>query len=90
MPETKKPSNPSAFAFGYGTDNYSDIQLGMTLRDYFAAKAMNGVVSNEVVREAIAKNASANNIHGDDAIAKASYDLADAMLKQRELNDENK
>jgi hypothetical protein len=46
---------------------------GMTLRDYFAAKAMQGLVENA-------------NWRGmpEDALAKESYKLADAMLKARQ------
>jgi hypothetical protein len=45
---------------------------GMTLRDYFAAKAMQGLVENA-------------NWRGmpEDALAKAAYNMADAMLKAR-------
>jgi len=45
----------------------------MTLRDYFAAKAMNGM------------NILAWNIHNYDELVKRSYQIADEMLKQREL-----
>ena len=43
---------------------------GMTLRDYFAAKAMQGLCAN-------------GGVVADD-MAKAAYILADAMLKARE------
>ena len=45
---------------------------GMTLRDYFAAKAMQGLVENA-------------NWRGmpEDALAKAAYNMADAMLEAR-------
>lgn len=50
----------------------------ITLRDYFANSAMQGLITNEqnfdYLREQTAQN-----------IAKDSYLLADAMLKQREL-----
>ncbi len=42
---------------------------GMTLRDYFAAKAMQGLTSN-------------NNTNAQQ-IAQAAYIVADAMLKER-------
>ena len=48
---------------------------GMTLRDYFAAKAMQSFVS---VWYEDAKN-------NPETIAKKAYNVADAMLKQREL-----
>jgi hypothetical protein len=46
---------------------------GMTLRDYFAAKAMQGLVENA-------------NWRGmpEDALAKEAYKLANEMLKARE------
>lgn len=49
---------------------------GMTLRDYFAAKAMNAFVANS----AILKTAVRADV---DAVAKESYRFADAMLKFR-------
>ena len=45
-------------------------QIGMTLRDYFAAKAMQGFC--------------AGNSTNVQEIAKAAYIVADAMLKARE------
>jgi hypothetical protein len=48
---------------------------GMTLRDYFAAKAMQGLVIN------FKGDVSANY----DIIATVSYKMADEMLKQREI-----
>jgi len=90
MSETKKPNNPSAFAFGYGTDNYSDIQLGMTLRDYFAAKAMQGFISDREMYMAMMMDRKTSGLSPDDYIANQSYNLADAMLKQRELTEENR
>ena len=43
---------------------------GMSLRDYFAAKAMEGMIMTQT--------------YNDDAIAKYAYKIADAMLKARE------
>ena len=45
-------------------------QNGMTLRDYFAAKAMQGMITRRVLNE-----------HDDALIA---YKMADAMIKARE------
>ncbi|WP_039322471.1 hypothetical protein [Pectobacterium betavasculorum] len=53
---------------------------GMTLRDYFAAKAMQGWLSSygiDAVHPVISGNAN--------AAAKNAYALADAMLKAREV-----
>jgi hypothetical protein len=57
-----------------GTPATPEWREGMTLRDYFAAKAMQGLV---------------NTFKGDvsssyDIIAIVSYKMADEMLKQRQ------
>lgn len=52
---------------------------GMTLRDYFAAKAMQGWIASF---PADACHPSVSGIC--DKVAKQSYELADAMLKARE------
>lgn len=49
-------------------------QHGMTLRDYFAAKAMQGVCSTEVYMDGVLT---------DSDIAEYAYAMADAMLKER-------
>lgn len=46
---------------------------GMTLRDYFAAKAMQGICAHEVTWGLSNKN-----------IAATAYEMADKMLKARE------
>jgi hypothetical protein len=62
--------NPRAFPASLPEGHYS--QDGMTLRDYFAAKAMAAMVF-------------ADSYSGsDDYLAKLSYQKADAMLRQRE------
>lgn len=52
--------------------------LGMTLRDYFAAKAMNGYMyaSLDVIAHGMPIDAK--------TISEESYKIADAMLKTRE------
>jgi hypothetical protein len=52
---------------------------GMTLRDYFAAKAMVGIYQMVATRE---HGVSASDPEGD--IAKHAYQMADAMLKARQ------
>ena len=48
---------------------------GMTLRDYFAAKAMQGILSATL---------TPNTIWSQDDAAETAYNVADAMLKARE------
>jgi len=58
-------NNPPAFPSGY----YVPENQGMTLRDYFAAKAMQALIDNDGLFSEIPTQA---------------YALADAMLKERE------
>lgn len=67
--ENKKPSNPYAFPVTDGTTFVND---GMTLRDYFAAKAMIYFIE-------------ANHGNFSENAASQIFYIADEMLKQREL-----
>lgn len=51
---------------------------GMTLRDYFAAKAL-----PEVIRQAIAENWAKEGPHWREAVARECREYADAMLAAR-------
>lgn len=51
-------------------------QEGMSLRDYFAAKAMNGILANN----AMIDTATDQTLEW---VAKNAYQMADAMLKAR-------
>jgi hypothetical protein len=69
----KKPNNPDLYK--------GNIQLTedrVTLRDYFAAKAMQGMISNQSMYSVTATVAFKN-------LSVESYMIADEMLKQREL-----
>ena len=50
---------------------------GMTLRDYFAAKAMEGIYASNTEHDQ-------EDAHIFDAVAEAAYKQADAMLKARQ------
>jgi hypothetical protein len=63
-------NNPPAFPNESNAGNIWNDK-GMTLRDYFAAKAMQGLLSSDV-------NAPL------ETFAKQSYKVADAMMKARE------
>ena len=69
---TKKTGGP---AFPSPTDGMLDNE-GMTLRDYFAAKAAQGIMAGKFP---INKESDAEH-----KVAKAAYIFADAMLKARE------
>jgi hypothetical protein len=61
--------NPAAFPASLPEGHYS--QDGMTLRDYFAAKAMAAMIG------------SGDYARSDDQLAKFSYEMANAMLEAR-------
>jgi hypothetical protein len=73
--EMRKDTGGPAFPRPYsGTINYA--QEGMTLRDYFAAKAMQGLLANPKLQEQILKA-------GQSWIEESAYAFADAMLEAR-------
>jgi len=64
-----------AFPSTIDTGEVVQWDRGMTLRDYFAAKAMQGLISTEGAGSA-------------ERYAEISYRLADAMMKAREEEQE--
>lgn len=60
-----------------GFNGWGKPQEGMTLRDYFAAKAMQGMLANPKLEEQILKA-------GQSWIEESAWAVADAMLKERE------
>lgn len=60
-----------AFPNGFQPEN-CECDHGMTLRDYFAAKAIAGILAAVVGR-----------VWNEHDSAQAAYDVADAMLKAR-------
>ena len=48
---------------------------GMTMRDYFAAKAMQGILTATL---------TPNTVWSQDEAAETAYNVADAMMKARE------
>jgi hypothetical protein len=63
----------TAFPVSINTINGVHWSKGMTLRDYFAAKAMQGICASGPTIEWSNKR-----------LAEEAYDLADAMLEARE------
>lgn len=83
--ETGGPAFPNV-PTGAG-DKWEDWDMGMTLRDYFAAKVMHAeIVTCGVPGEAcdamIEAMESGDSV--EDAIAKTSYRMADAILRARQ------
>ena len=67
-------TNTGGPAFPVPDIDGSAVQEGMTLRDYFAAKAMQGILSATL---------TPNTIWSQDDAAETAYNVADAMLKAR-------
>jgi len=68
-------NNPAAFPRPFsGTTQYA--QDGMTLRDYFAAKAMQAVITGYATQNKVDSYS--------DYWAGFAYEMADAMLRARE------
>jgi hypothetical protein len=62
-------------AFPWSIDNGESVrgEKGMDLRDYFAAKAMQGYMSRKLI-----------DGFDEDVVAEMSYKVADAMIKERD------
>jgi hypothetical protein len=60
-------------AFPTDPSSLSKFDTGMTLRDYFAAKAMTGLLTAEIVGE-----------YSNEHVAEISYRIADAMIRTRD------
>lgn len=56
---------------------------GMTLRDYFAAKAMNGLLETAIDWFPTGKDADESSLEIFKDLARDSYAIADAMMKAR-------
>ena len=69
---------------GWGKDAWYDGAKGLTLRDYFAAKAMQGLLSTSEGLNSVDKVAIVNKKDPLVATAEIAYAYADAMLKARE------
>lgn len=73
--------NPQAFPTTYHDKGiYLRYKDGMTLRDYFAAKALQGFLANNYYAESQAKRSG----DIDERVTERSFKIADAMLKARQ------
>ncbi|HHK4128814.1 TPA: hypothetical protein ACQTWV_000429 [Enterobacter roggenkampii] len=78
MKKTGGSAFPNKASSGNGGSSIDSF--GMTLRDYFAAKAMQGWLAS------FSESDAHPSVSGKcDVVAEASYALADAMLKAREV-----
>ena len=58
------------------------IKQGMTLRDYFAAKVLQGLVANPEVIKVLSKDGEKESLYK--GLVENSFGIADTMLIQRE------
>lgn len=69
-------------AFPWSIDNGESVrgEKGMDLRDYFAAKAMNGLLESKIIMEICEMETN-----GDlpEIVATMAYNMADEMMKAR-------
>lgn len=65
-------------AYTYPNGEINSGEGGMTLRDYFAAKAMHSMLSDDAYSDRTETAAEWLEI-----VAKSSYEMADAMLSAR-------
>jgi hypothetical protein len=71
-----KPANPYTYpGHTYEANGHATYQKGMTLRDYFAGQGMIGFLAG--------KHYTSGNLSLGE-IPKAAYEMADAMLAERE------
>jgi len=80
-------SNKQTGGPAFPTKNYQDVvplatgySEGMTLRDYFAAKALQGLLANPKLSETILKHGGAHGRWIEDS----AWAFGDAMLKARQ------
>ena len=76
IPDATKMINDGgpAYPMGYHPEGNSADHSGMTLRDYFAAAALQGLLGNP----------QSNSDWDESDVAKFCYDQANEMLKARE------
>ena len=72
------PAKKRIYRQGYATQEFEPVE-GMSIRDYFAAKAMQKFIMDEAIL-----NTSDTSKAWLKSIADASYEMADAMIKAKE------
>lgn len=82
MSDTQRDGGP-AFPTVARDGNWQPHHDGMTLRDYFAAKALNGFLSDAQTMAALREAWGNTNIAL--RLSEACYEWADAMLKARDM-----
>lgn len=77
-----RPNDGGESAFPRMT--YDDSRMaGMSLRDYFAARAMQGYLSDEANLRGMLDVAARRQMEMSQTLAMVAYEIADAMLAER-------
>ena len=79
---TEKNNVRPAFPVYFGENYEPSFEEGMSLRDYFAAKAMQAIISKKPF--GVYKTFEERDKREDLSVAYGAYFYADAMLKARE------
>lgn len=79
---THKPDGGTAFPFFDGRVMNSP-EYGMTLRDFFAAAAVQGLLANPQELARVRTSAFAENLEQTTALAMAAFGIADTLLQER-------
>lgn len=76
-----------AFSLDFMPVNLPGVPTGMSLRDYFAAKAMAALIAHTGtdMADEMMRVGGYGNGEVDKLVAKCAFDYADAMLKAREV-----
>lgn len=80
---SEKDGGPAFPGFDYIDQHGKKNPEGMTLRDYFAAKALAAMLSSELILNASDDAIKARDITRAEWLADQSYKFADAMLLER-------
>lgn len=64
-------------AFPIELNTKNPIHIGMTLRDWFAAQVLTGLLSGNIMK------VRDNGVIDGDIMVKRAYEFADAMLRER-------
>lgn len=70
-------------AFPTAMPDNAFFQEGMTLRDYFAAKAIQGMFANDTMLARFTNDGAKDLINPEVLAVSAAYSIADAMLEAR-------
>ena len=84
----KQTGGPAFPLHNHGAQTLGLHVTGMTLRDYFAAKAMQSFILAACTNEnamLTVMNKLKTEVEYEDWLAYSAYDIADAMLKQRQI-----